>query len=384
MTILDPQTRQKLIDRVLTAGGSRFDIDDDQLKNLIIKAVAEEYAGSRFSFNERQSAAASLYNSLRGLDLLQPLMDDPAVTEIMVNGPGQIFIEKGGRLFLTSLHFDNSRHLLGVIANFFGRANRQIHEKSPLADMRLPGGARAHAVLPPAAPDGPVLTIRKFSGIRPDMRSLLDCGFISGQAAEFLAEAVRSRESIFICGGTGSGKTTFLNILSGFIPSTERVITIEDSAELALQNLPNLVRLEARLPGPDGEGEISLADLIRSALRMRPDRIIVGEVRGHEAFDMLQAMNTGHPGSLCTGHGNSCQDMLDRLALMVLMSVRLPWDTICGLIASALTLIIYLQRTPSGQRQLVEICRIQGFADGKIVLRRLFARTGGGELGYAG
>jgi len=380
----EQRLRQKMVDRVLASGGSSFDIDDEQIKSLILKVVADECSGSRITFQERQLLAASIFNSLRGLDILQPLMDDPAVTEIMVNGADHIFIEKNGQIYPTDLHFDNNRHLLGVIASFFGRANRQIHEKSPLADMRLPGGARAHAVLPPVAPDGPVLTIRKFSGIRPDMQSLLDCGFITSRAAGYLADSVRNRESIFICGGTGSGKTTFLNILSSFIPVAERVITIEDSAELALQNLPNLVRLEARLPGPDGEGDVCLADLVRSALRMRPDRIIVGEVRGREAFDMLQAMNTGHPGSLCTGHGNSCQDMLDRLALMVLMAVHLPWDTIRGLIASALALVVFLQRIPSGRRQVDEICRITGFSEGGIALQKIFTRLPGGDLEYAG
>jgi len=372
MTILDPAVRQRLIDRILSQARGEGCDNDNQIRRLIVLAITEEFAGSRLTFQERQEIAANLFNALRGLDILQPLLDDPEITEIMVNGPSRIFFERNGRIEAADLCFDHTQHLAGVIAYFFGRANRQIHEKEPLADMRLPDGSRAHAALPPAAPDGPVLTIRKFSGIRPDMQALLDCGFISQSAASYLIASVRNRESIFICGGTGTGKTTFLNILSGYIPPDERVITIEDSAELALQNLPDLVRLEARLPGPDGAGEIRLADLIRAALRMRPDRIIVGEVRGGEAFDMLQAMNTGHPGSLCTGHANSCEDMLDRLALMVLMSVSLPWDAIRGLIASALAVIVHLRRTASGRRQVSQISRITGCKDGKIGLQVLY------------
>jgi pilus assembly protein CpaF len=380
----DPIIRQRLLERILAQSSCKPDADDDHIRRLIFTAITEELAGSRLTLQDRQELATNIFHSLRGLDLLQPLLDDPAITEIMVNGPKRIFFEKGGRIESSSLCFDNARHLTGVITNFFGRANRQIHEKTPLADMRLPDGARAHAALPPAAPDGPVLTIRKFTGLRPDMQALIECGFVSDAAAGFLIQAVRRRCSIFICGGTGTGKTTFLNILSGFIPSEERVITIEDSAELALQSLPNLIRLEARLPGPDGEGEISLADLIRAALRMRPDRIIVGEVRGSEAFDMLQAMNTGHPGSLCTGHGNSCEDMLDRLTLMVMMAIQLPWDTIRGLISSALSIMVHLRRTVDGQRQIHEICRIEGFSSGQINLKPVFQRTEDNELKYVG
>jgi pilus assembly protein CpaF len=382
LMIIEPHVRQKLIDRVLSQTGNQSDIDDESIKKLILLAVAEELSGSRLTFQERQSAALSLFHALRGLDLLQPLLDDPTITEIMVNGPAQIFFEKSGKICASPLHFNDAGHLAGVITNFFGRANRQIHEKSPLADIRLPDGSRAHAVLPPVAPDGPVLTIRKFSGLRPDMTALLECGFISERAAEYLIQSVCGKESIFICGGTGTGKTTFLNILSKYIPEQERVITIEDSAELALQNMPNLVRLEARLPGPDGEGEISLGALIRAALRMRPDRIIVGEVRGVEAFDMLQAMNTGHPGSLSTGHGNSCQDMLDRLALMVLMAINLPWDAIRRLITSALGIIVHLRRTPDGRREIHEISRIKGFESDQICLQPVFFRTEGGHLDY--
>lgn len=380
--ILDGPTRQKLAEKVMRQQNSQTNLSDQALKRLILLVVAEEFSGSQYTFQERQAIAASLFHSMRGLDLLQPMMEDPTITEIMVNGPDKIFFERDGRLYESGLHFDDVQHLTGVITNFFGRANRLIHEKKPLADMRLSDGSRVHAALPPAAPDGPVLTIRKFTGIRPDMDALIQEDFISRPAASYLIDAVQKRKTIFICGGTGSGKTTFLNVLSGYIPDTERVITIEDTAELSLQGLPNLVRLEARLPGPDGTGEIGLGDLIRASLRMRPDRLIVGEVRGQEAFDMLQAMNTGHPGSLCTGHANSCQDMLDRLALMTLMAVQLPWAVIRGLMASALDLIVHLQRNRDGRRMVHEICSVSAVHEGQIKLNTLFSRNNKGALVY--
>jgi pilus assembly protein CpaF len=377
--MLDPDTRQRMLNRILCSFGENTH-DDDSLRRLIFLTVAEEYAGSRLTFQERKEIAGQLFNAMRGLDILQPLMDDPLITEIMVNGPDTIFFEKDGNIQPSVLRFNDTCHLSGVITNFFGRANRMIHEKKPLADMRLPSGARVHAALPPAAPDGPVLTIRKFAGLRPDMDALIDDGFITVEAADFLKDAVRNKRTLFICGGTGTGKTTFLNILSGYIPSAERIVTIEDSAELSLQGLPNLVRLEARPPGPDGDGEIGLNDLIRASLRMRPDRIVVGEVRGREAFDMLQAMNTGHPGSLSTGHGNSCQDMLARLSLMVLMAVQLPLDAIRGLISSALDIVVHLSRTSSGKRQVSEICQIIAGGTDQFILSVQYRRSKGGEL----
>ena len=379
-SVLDAQSRKTLTEQVLQAIQGREAVSDQELRQVILLTVAHAYSGSRYSFSERQAAASQLFNAMRGLDLLQPLVDDPEITEIMVNGPGSIFIEKQGLLQATDLSFDSSEHLTGVIAYFFGRANRQIHEKRPSADMRLPDGARVHAALPPAAPDGPVLTIRKFVGLRPDMRQLIESGFISVEAADYLAKAIRERKTLFLCGGTGSGKTTFLNILAACIPAHERVITIEDAAELALQGLPHGVRLEARLPGPDGSGEITLAELIRASLRMRPDRIIVGEVRGREAFDMLQAMNTGHPGSLCTGHANSCLDMIDRLSLMVLMAVQMPWDAIRSLVASALDLIVHLKRTGTGQRIVQEIAALTCSQSGVLDLAPVFIRNPGGQL----
>lgn len=357
--IPDYQTRQNLIDRILQLQGNRGLIDDEKsLRKLILNVVLDHYSGSRLGIFELQAIVDRLYDAMRGLDLLQPLMDDPQVTEIMVNGPGSIFFEKAGRICPSDLRFDNAEHLAGMISRYFGQANRMINEKSPVGDMRLADGCRVHAVLPPVAPEGPVISIRKFTGIRPDIDALVEAEFLTSAEAEFLKSSVLNRQNIFISGGTGTGKTTFLNALSSFIPAEERVITIEDAAELDLQGLPNRVRLESRQAGPDGQGEVSLSELIRSALRMRPDRILVGEVRGREVFPMLQAMNTGHPGSMSTGHANSAAEMLNRLGLMVLMEVSLPWDAIVRLISSSLQLIIHIERFGNGRRRIVEICRI--------------------------
>jgi pilus assembly protein CpaF len=227
-----------------------------------------------------------------------------------------------------------------------------------VADLRLPDGSRANAVLSPVAPDGPIFTIRKFTGVRPDIETMISQGFLSASAADYLSSSVRARKTIFLCGGTGSGKTTFLNTLSSFIPAEERVVTIEDSAELSLQGLQNLVRLEARLPGPDGQGEISIGQLIRTALRMRPNRIIVGEVRGSEAADMLHALHTGHPGSLCTGHANSCEEMLTRLATMVLAGSALPFDAVIRQIVMGVDILVHIVRTSEGKRMIDEIVEV--------------------------
>lgn len=357
MVKLDAVTRRQLSDRVLALLASMPEPTDAAFRQMIGQAVAERYSGTRMNLQERQLMAEQLFHVLRGLDLLQPMMDDPAITEIMVNGPDQIFFERNGVIHESELCFDSRQHLQDVITNFFSRANRLLNESQPIADMRLPSGARAHAVLPPVAPDGPVLSIRKFTGIRPDLSVLEQKGFISPEGSALLRDAVRSRKSIFISGGTGTGKTTLLNALSGCIDPGERIITIEDAAELNLQGIPNQVRLEARAMS-GSTGSVSISDLIRAALRMRPDRIIVGEVRGSEAFDMLSAMNTGHQGSLSTGHGNSSADMLSRLAVMSLGAADLPFQAILHLIATTIDLVIHLHRSPNGFRMVSEIARI--------------------------
>jgi pilus assembly protein CpaF len=302
---------------------------------------------------------------------LQELVDDPEVTEIMVNGKDNIFIEKHGRILRWDYGFDQVEVLEDMIQQIVSRINRSVNVSHPIADARLPDGARVHVVLPPVALDGPVVTIRKF----PEpitVERLIALGSLTREAAAFLEKMVKSGYNIFISGGTGSGKTSFLNAMSSFIPREERVITIEDSAELQIRQIPNLVRLETRNANAEGEGAITISDLIRAALRMRPDRLIVGEVRGAETLDMLQAMNTGHDGSLSTGHGNSPKDMLSRLETMTLLAADIPLPAVRSQIASALDLIVHLGRLRDKSRKVLEIAEIGGYVDGEIQLNTLF------------
>ncbi len=355
---LTSELKQRLSICILTKIQENLHVDDEAFRQIISDVISSETKNMRMTLDDKRSLATNFFNSMRRLDILQPMMDDPTITEIMVNGPSHIFFEREGRLYPSSLVFKDTSTLEGIITNFFSRANRPLNESSPVADLRLPDGSRANAVLSPVAPDGPIFTIRKFTGVRPDMETMISQGFLTESAAKYLADAVRSRQTIFLCGGTGSGKTTFLNTLSSFIPGDERVVTIEDSAELSLQGLQNLVRLEARLPGPDGQGEISIGQLIRTALRMRPNRIIVGEVRGSEAADMLHALHTGHPGSLCTGHANSCEEMLNRLATMVLAGSALPFDAVIRQIEMGVDILVHITRTTSGKRIIDEIVKV--------------------------
>ncbi len=346
--------------------------DPERLLSYISNKVNLRLLGQLFDLRSGKALISELFNALHGLDILQPLLEDPEITEIMVNGPKHIFIERQGLIEQTDLAFDTHSHLSEVIQHFFSLANKNLNLSHPIADLRLSDGSRANAVLPPLAPDGPILTIRKFCGVRPDAEALLENGFLERRTLDFLRKAVLDRESLFICGGTGSGKTSLLNVLSNFIPSHERVITIEDSAELQLQGLSNLVRLECRSPGPEGGG-VDIGQLIRTALRMRPDRIIVGEVRGAEAFDMLTAMNSGHPGTLCTGHANSCADMMRRLCNMILSESRLPYPAIIDNLASSIRYMVHLTRDAHGKRQIDEFCRVLPGQEGKFVLEDLLA-----------
>ncbi|MBR3057772.1 MAG: CpaF family protein [Clostridiales bacterium] len=352
----------ELITMILQAMHQYEEVDDKAFKEIIADIINQSPKYSKMQLEEKRQLAIRLFNRMRRLDILQPLMDDESVTEIMVNGPSHIFYEKGGRLFPSDLKFDDSATLEQLIMHFFSTANRPLNEAFPIADLRLPDGSRANAVLSPVAPDGPIFTIRKFTGIHQDIQTLIKSGFLSREAALYLSRAVVSKKTIFLCGGTGSGKTTFLNVLSSFIPKSERVVTIEDSAELSLQGITNLVRLESRLPGPDGHGNIDIGLLIRTALRMRPDRIVVGEVRGSEAADMLHALHTGHPGSLCTGHANSCFEMLERLVTMVMAGSTLPYDAVIRQIAMGVDILIHITRGRNGQRyidEIVEVCPIE-------------------------
>lgn len=334
---------------------------DDELRRMIAAEVSTRTQGSNLTIHEKTNLIRHLFDAMRGLDILQPLLDEPSITEIMVNRPSQIYVERNGRLEKTSHSFDSAAHMTHVISRYFGRANKLVHERSPIADMRLSDGSRVHAILPPAAPDGPVLSIRKFTGIMPTMEALIENETIPVKQAKFLIEAVRMRKNIFISGGTASGKTTFLNALAAFIPEHERIVTVEDASELDLTGKHNLVRLEARTSAVDGGGAISLSDLIHSSLRLRPDRVIVGEVRGVEAYDMIQAMQTGHPGSMSTGHGNSTYEMLNRLSLLLMTASQLPWEACRRMVASSIDLLIHLVRLADGRRLVQEISSVTGF-----------------------
>lgn len=348
------------------------DFDDEDIRDIINEIVMERSAEKYLSLNDKKLITDGVFNSMRGLDVLQPLVDDPSVTEIMINGPDDVFIEQKGRLFRKNISFGSTEKLENVIQNIVSKVNRTVNESSPIVDARLEDGSRVNVVLPPIALNGPTVTIRKFPEDPMTVEQLIRYKSITPEVAELLKRMVKAKYNIFISGGTGSGKTTFLNALSNFIPHDERVITIEDSAELQIRGIDNLVRLETRNANMEGKGEITIRDLIKSSLRMRPERIVVGEVRGPEALDMLQAMNTGHDGSLSTGHSNSTHDMLSRLETMVLTGASIPLEAIRQQIASAVDIIIQLSRLRDKSRRTVEICEVLGYEDGEIKLNTLY------------
>lgn len=317
---------------------------------------------SALNFREKRSIETAVFEAIRGLGVLGQIITDSDITEVMINGYQDIFIEKNGQLRKLENHFESRQELETIITKFVSQAGRVVNESEPIVDTHLSDGSRVNVVMPPVALNGPIVTIRRFPKEAMTVRKLIEYGSITPEVAEFLALLVRARYNIFVSGGTGSGKTTFLNALSNFIPGDERIITIEDSAELQIKNITNLVRLETRNAGPDGSGAITIKDLIKSALRMRPDRIVVGEVRGAEALDMLQAMNTGHDGSLSTGHANSTYDMLSRLETMVLQGAAgLPLEAIRQQIGSAVDIIIHLSRLRDKSRRTMEIVEILGY-----------------------
>ena len=317
---------------------------------------------SALNFREKRSIETAVFEAIRGLGVLGQIITDSDITEVMINGYQDIFIEKNGQLRKLENHFESRQELETIITKFVSQAGRVVNESEPIVDTHLSDGSRVNVVMPPVALNGPIVTIRRFPKEAMTVRKLIEYGSITPEVAEFLALLVRARYNIFVSGGTGSGKTTFLNALSNFIPGDERIITIEDSAELQIRNITNLVRLETRNAGPDGSGAITIKDLIKSALRMRPDRIVVGEVRGAEALDMLQAMNTGHDGSLSTGHANSTYDMLSRLETMVLQGAAgLPLEAIRQQIGSAVDIVIHLARLREKSRRTMEIVEILGY-----------------------
>ena len=346
---------------------------DSQLMMRIKETIDQRSGQYNIGMNDRERTARRVFARLRGLGVLDELLADESVTEIMVNGAKHIFVERGGKIYRVSRTFESEEELYNVIQRIVGEAGKEVNPANPIVDTRLPDGSRVNVVVPPISRSGATVTIRKFSRNPMTVEKLLEYGSITPDAARFLEKLVKARYNIFISGGTGSGKTTFLNAMSNFIPADERIITIEDSAELQIHKLSNLISLETRNANSSGKGEVTIRELIRSALRMRPDRIIVGEVRGEEALDMLQAMNTGHDGSLSTGHANSTRDMLSRLETMVLQgNAGLPLMAIRQQIASALDVIIHLSRLRDKSRRTMEITEVLGCENGEIQLNPLF------------
>ena len=357
------------------------DMSDSEILDLIDELIAQSDPSRRLRFADRYQLKTELFNSVRRLDILQELLDDDTVTEIMVNGMGGIYIERAGWLMKWEKSFTSREKLQDIIQTIVSYSNRVANESVPIVDARLQRGERVNIVMNPIAIDGPVVTIRRFPEKPISIRQLISWGSVSQEAADFLKALVQAGYNIFISGGTGSGKTTFLNALSNFIPKDERIITIEDNAELQIQGVRNLVRLEARRPNAEGDGEVTIRDLIRSSLRMRPDRIIVGEVRGDETIDMLQSLNTGHDGSLSTGHGNSPKDMLSRLETMVLMGLEIPISAIRRQIASGIDIMVHLSRMRDKSRKVLEILEVDGYdiPTGEIMTHTLYEYEVQGE-----
>lgn len=348
------------------------DMTDEEVEETIDEVLLGQGELSVYPVGLRRKLKKELFDSLRRLDVLQFFVEDNTITEIMINGRDSIFVERAGRIEQLDVEFESMEKLQDVIQQIVAGCNRVVNEASPIVDARLPDGSRVNVVMNPIALNGPIVTIRRFPTDPFTMEQLIENTSISVEAAVFLEKLVRAKYNIFISGGTGSGKTTFLNVLSGYIPSDERVITIEDSAELQLQGIPNLVRLETRNSNVEGCREIGIRELIHSSLRMRPDRIIVGEVRGAEAIDMMQCLNTGHDGSMSTGHANSGVDMLQRLQNMVLMGVNLPLPAIRQQIASGIDIIVHLGRLRDGSRRVLEILEIMGCEDNEIKVNPLY------------
>lgn len=355
------------------------EVQDEELTEIIYRVLQEAGRREYLPLAEKSALGRELFNAFRKLDLLQEFLEDEEITEIMINGTQSIFLEKQGRLFQSDKRFLSREKLEDVIQQIVAGSNRLVNEASPIVDARLADGSRVNVVLAPVALNGPIVTIRKFPRESITMKKLIDWQSVSQEVAGFLALLVQAGYNIFISGGTGSGKTTFLNALSEFIPKDERIITIEDNAELRILDVPNLVSLEARNANVEGSGEVTIRELIRSALRMRPDRIIVGEVRGAEAIDMLQALNTGHDGSLSTGHANSPMDMLSRLETMVLMGMDLPLAAIRRQIASGIDIIVHLGRLRDKSRKLLEVSEITAYREGEIELSSLYRYEETGE-----
>ena len=357
------------------------EVTDEEISDMLNTGLHILAKECYISIPERQILKKSVFYAVRKLDVLQTLLDDDSITEIMINGYDTIYVERAGRLFRWDKTFESKEKLEDVVQQITSACNRTVNEASPIVDARLPNGARVNVVLPPVALNGPIVTIRRFPEHPIQMEDLIRFGALDKEVAQFLKTLVKAKYNIFISGGTGSGKTTFLNALSSFIPSEERIITIEDSAELQIQGIGNLVRLETRAMNGEGTREITIRDLIKASLRMRPDRVVVGEIRGAEAVDLLSAMNTGHDGSLSTGHANSASDMLKRLETMVLMGMDIPLESVRRQIASAIDIMVHLGRLRDKSRKVLEISEIIGMDNGEIQTRPLYVFEEEKEVG---
>ena len=373
--LLQKEIYQAVMDRM----DYNKDLTDEEIAELIDNVIVEHNKVRTIEIEDRGRLKQEIFYAIRKLDVLQQFIENPDVTEIMVNGKDHIFIEKNGTLYETGAKLFSEEKLDNLITQIVSKCNRRVNESSPIVDARLSDGSRVNVVMSPISIDGSVVTIRKFPKNPITMGRLIEIGSISREAAAFLQKLVVCGYNIFISGGTGSGKTTFLNALSGYIPREERIITIEDSAELQLLDVPNLVRLETRNQNAEGCVEITIRDLIKTSLRMRPDRIIVGEIRGSEAIDLLQCLNTGHDGSMSTGHSNSAKDMLSRLETMVLMGMDLPLEAVRRQIASGIDILVHLGRLRDKSRKVLQIVEILEFRKGDIVLNTLYEYEEMGE-----
>lgn len=373
-----------LREKVVSSFDYSVEITPEDLYRRIDQVIMDAAKEHFLTLEKKEWLRKELFAAIRGLDILEEILEKESITEIMINGAEDIFVEESGKLHRWHRRFESRQKLEDIIQQIVAKANRMVNEANPIVDARLADGSRVNVILPPVALNGPVVTIRKFSKEPFTMEQLVRFGSLTEEAAHFLQQLVAAKYNIFVSGGTGSGKTTFLNALTEFIPRAERIITIEDAAELKVNGIENLVQLEVRNKNNEGTGEIGIRELIRTALRMRPDRIIVGEVRGVETIDMLQAMNTGHDGSLSTGHGNSISDMLDRLETMVLLGTEIPLMAVRRQIASALEVMVHLGRRRDGSRCVLEISEILGCQDGEIVKKPLFLYEEGENIEQSG
>lgn len=370
-------SKETIREKVISTIDMTREPQEQELHEIIDRIMEEELKEKYLTIKERIKIHKEVFNSIKGLGILEDLLEMDEVTEIMINGRNHIFIEKAGRIIPYDDSIESEERLQDIIQQIVAKTNRRVNESNPIVDTRLEDGSRVNVVLPPVALDGAVITIRKFAKEKITINQLIKWGTLTREVSDLLEKLVVAGYNIFVSGGTGSGKTTFLNVLSNFIPNDQRVVIIEDSAELQLKSVDNIVRLEARQANSQGENEITIRDLIKTSLRMRPDRIIVGEVRGAEALDMVQSLNTGHDGSMSTGHGNSPKDMLARLETMVLMGADIPLNAIRSQLAAGIDIMVHLARMPDKTRKVIEINEIQEFKDNQIILNKLYCMENG-------